>query len=114
MLSRRSFRIGIACAKVGANDIALPNPILLIEILSPGNKTDTWDNVWAYCTIPSVKEILIVSSTRIEAELLRRDAQGDWPPDAVTIAADATLSLDSIGLEVPLAEVYAGTYLVGA
>ena len=51
----------------------------MVEILSPTNKTETWTNVWAYTTIPTVKEILILHSVRIRAELLRRDDQNQWP-----------------------------------
>ena len=105
--------LGVSYAAVTAQDFALPDPILLVEILSPSNKRDTWNNVWAYCTIPSVREILIVASTRIEAELLRRDAAGHWPAEPTLIVADGTLTLDSIGLTLPLVDAYAGTYLVG-
>jgi hypothetical protein len=51
----------------------------MVEILSPTNKTETWTNVWAYTTIPTVEEILILHSVRIRAELLRRDDQNQWP-----------------------------------
>ncbi len=113
--ARRNMRVpdlGVSCAPVPGGQIALPDPILLIEIMSPGNKSDTWDNVWAYATIPSVKEILIVQSTRIEAALLRRQADGSWPPDPETIGAEATLALTCIGLGVPLRAAFAKTYLV--
>ncbi len=106
--------LGVSCAPVAANDVALPEPKLLVEILSPGNARDTWDNVWAYCTIPSVTEILVLASTRIEAELLRRDAAGHWPPDPQRIEDGGILELTTIGLSLPLREIYAGTYLVGA
>ena len=46
-------------------------PVLLVAILSPSNEAETRANIWAYTTIPSVQELLIVHSTRIEAELLR-------------------------------------------
>jgi Uma2 family endonuclease len=104
--------IGVSCALVTASDIALPEPLLLVEILSPGNGKDTWNNVWAYCTVPSVTEILILASTRIEADLLRRDANVHWPPDPTRIEDGGTLTLASIGLTVPLREIYEGTYLV--
>lgn len=29
---------------------ALTDPVALIEVLSPGNAANTWDNVWAYTT----------------------------------------------------------------
>lgn len=103
--------LGVTCTKVEASDQQMPDPILLIEVLSPGNSDDTWDNVWAYCTIPSVREIVVVHSTRIRAELLRRDAQGDWPENPEVIEKGGILNLASIGFEGPLTEVYADTYL---
>jgi Putative restriction endonuclease len=38
----------------------------------------TWENVWSYCTIPSVQEIAIVHSARVLAEMLRRGPDGHW------------------------------------
>ncbi len=109
--NRRVPDIGVTCAPDAPGEIALTDPILLIEIVSPGNKADTWANVLAYATIPTVREILVVSSTRIFAQLLRRGADGSWPPDADEIAADGVLILETIGLTVPLAVAYARTYL---
>ena len=48
----------------------------------PSNEAQTRANIWAYTTIPSVREILAVHSTRIEAELLRRGTDGNWPGGA--------------------------------
>jgi Uma2 family endonuclease len=104
--------LGVSCTPDAAGQIALPDPILLIEIMSPGNKKDTWDNVWAYTTIPSVREIAIIQSTRIEALLLCRQADGSWPADPELIGAEAALVLSSIGLSMPLASAYAKTYLL--
>ncbi len=106
--------VGVSCAKITAGDVALPEPILLVEILSPGNSSDTWDNVWAYCTVPTVTEILILASTRIEAQLLRRGADGHWPPDPTKIEHEGMLTLASISYMLPLKAIYEGTYLVEA
>lgn len=89
----------------------LEAPVLLIEILSPSNADETWANVWSYTTIPSVREILVVSSTEIGAELLRRGADGMWPEAAAHVGPDGRLQLDSIGMEVGLAEAYRTTNL---
>ena len=35
-------------------------PVLMVEILSPTNKTETWTNVWAYTTIPTVTDLASV------------------------------------------------------
>src|SRR5689334_18744953 len=33
---------------IGSGQIALPEPLLIVEILSPSNEAATWENVWAY------------------------------------------------------------------
>jgi Uma2 family endonuclease len=89
----------------------LPDPLILIEILSPINETETWANVWTYLTIPTVIEVLIVNSMRVEAELLRRNADGTWPEVPMRIGPEDALVLDSIGFSVPLAALYQTTTL---
>jgi Uma2 family endonuclease len=85
---------------------ALLDPVLLVEILSPSNETKTRANAWAYATIPSVQEVLILASTAIRAEILRRDEE---TPEI--IVGTETLRLASIGYAAPLAEFYATTDL---
>jgi Uma2 family endonuclease len=110
--SDTNFRIpdlGVSCAPLVPGDPTLPDPVLLIEILSPSNPRETWINVWAYTTIPSVQEILVVRSDVIGAQILRRTPAGTWPvvPDPVNDAVD----LRSIGLQLPLDTIYVGTWL---
>jgi Uma2 family endonuclease len=111
--SDRNYRIpdiGVTCAPPSEGQM-LPDPLILIEILSPSNETETHGNVWTYLTIPTVMEILIVNSTRMEAELLRRNADSTWPEVPLRIEPDDTLTLDSIGFSVPLAALYQTTTL---
>jgi Uma2 family endonuclease len=103
--------LGITATADAPGQRALPDPIVLIEILSPGNAKDTWGNVWAHTTIPSVREIVVVHSTRVLAELLRRGADGRWPDRTVRIEPDGALSLESIGFACGLREAYAQTHL---
>ena len=101
--------LGVSCAKTPDAEPALAEPVLLIEILSPSNQSHKWRNVWAYATIPSVAEILIVQSTRVEAKVLRRLADGTWPDAATDIPDGAALEIASIGLTLPLADLYTGS-----
>jgi hypothetical protein len=50
----------------------------LSSLLSPSNESETRENVWGYTTIPSVREILLIRSTRVAAELIRHGADGSW------------------------------------
>ena len=112
--SDRNYRvpdIGITCAPPSGGQM-VPEPLILIEILSPTNETETWANVWTYLTIPTVMEVLVVNSTRTEAELLRRNADGTWPELPARIGPeDALMRLDSISFSVPLATLYRTTTL---
>ena len=111
--ANRNYRIpdlGVTCAPP-SGELMLADPVLLIEILSPSNEAETWANIWAYTTIPSVTEILAVRSTRIEAELLRRLPDGNWPAEPVTLRAGDAVELRSVGLTVELAAFYETTTL---
>ncbi len=102
--------LAVTCAPPSSG-LMVPEPVLLIEILSPGNEIETRANIWAYTTVPSVVEILIVSSTKVEAELLRRRGDGLWPEEAVMIGAAEAVTLESIDFTVNLAEFYRTTAL---
>jgi Uma2 family endonuclease len=54
--------LAVTCAEVDAGQIALPEPLLIIEILSPTDEADTWENVLTYVSIPSVQEVLVLRS----------------------------------------------------
>jgi Uma2 family endonuclease len=106
--ANRNFRIpdlGVTCSPPSAEPM-LANPVLLIEILSPSNEAETWANIWTYTTIPSVTDILVVRSTRIEAELLSRQADGHWPAEPLLLRAGDTLRLVSIDLAADLKTFY--------
>ncbi len=109
----RNFRIpdiGVTCTKLTPDEPALPNPVLLIEILSPSNPAATWINVWAYTTIASIQEILIVRTDTPGVHILRPKSDGTWPDMPTTVEA-GDLTLNSIGLTLPLSALYAGTWL---
>jgi Uma2 family endonuclease len=102
--------LAVTCTRYDTEEYDVSNPILIAEILSPSNRADTWRNVWAFATIPSLREILLLSSTSVRAELLRRDSDGNWPA-ASTVIEDGDLILDSIDFTVPLAGIYRTTRL---
>ena len=112
-----NFRIpdlGVTCAANEKGAVMMPTPVLLVEVLLPGNAADTWDNVRNYATIPSVLEILILHQSVIKAEILRRDGAGAWPSNPALVEAAGTVQLASIGVDFPLRDAYAGTHLDAA
>jgi Uma2 family endonuclease len=103
--------LAVTCSDYDAEESALTNPVLLIEILSPSNQAETWANVWAYTTIPSVQEILVLKTASIGAELLRREPDGSWPSQPLSIDI-GNLTLTSIDFCFSLAAAYRTTRLV--
>jgi Uma2 family endonuclease len=104
--------LAVTCAPYQTEEAVLTDPVLLIEILSPSNQAKTWTNVWAYTSIPSVLEILILRADRIAADLLRRSPQGEWPERPVAIT-EGEVVLESIGFRMSLTDLYRGTRFAG-
>ena len=89
----------------------VPDPVLVVEVLSPGNQDSTRDNVRAYTTLPSVREIVVLHSTRILAEVHRRGPDGAWRPGPESVGSGGHLHLPSAALDCAIEDAYAGTWL---
>lgn len=97
--------LGVSCGRF-TDGRALADPVLLVEILSPSNEAKTRANAWAYATIPSVQEVLILSSSAVRAEVLRQEVE-----EPTIVVGAEILRLDSIGYAGRLADFYATTDL---
>ena len=106
--TNRNFFIpdaAVTCSERDTDPAALHHPVLVIEILSPSNRADTWRNIHAYMLIDSVREILVIHTQSVRVETLRRRADGSWPDD-VTAFTEGEFPLASIDLSVSLAALY--------
>jgi Uma2 family endonuclease len=114
--SDRNFMVpdlAVTCSAADMTGKALHEPVLLIEILSPSNHAETWRNVWAYMTIPTLLEILVIRTSSVGVDLLRRGDDGAWPERPLAIAG-GEFTLSSIGLRLPVAALYRGTGVITA
>jgi Uma2 family endonuclease len=111
LMNMRVPDLAVNCVGDERGQRALPDPILIVEILSPSNEAETRENVWAYTTIPSVREILLVRSTDIGFELFRRQDDGSWPEQPELIGTTGELVLGSIDFRTPLGALYQDTHL---
>jgi Uma2 family endonuclease len=98
--------LAVTCASLEPGDRLLREPVVVIEILSPSNKAETWQNVWSYVTIPSVREILVVYTAEVRIDLLRREPNGAWPDDPLALTSGDNVTLESIGFTVPISAFY--------
>lgn len=82
------------------------NPVVIVEVLSQNTEHyDRKQKFEHYKQIPSFREYLLVSQTRIRIELFRRTAGGDWT-SVVAEGWDSALELESIGVRLRLSDIY--------
>lgn len=106
--------IAVSWAPHNQGQIATPEPILVVGVLSPGTEAeDRRVKVPAYRTIPSPREIALIAQDRPAVTVERRGAGATWIVDQVT-GLDGVLRLDSLDFTVPLAELYRGLDIAGA
>jgi len=99
--------IAVTCTPPERGQQLLRNPLLIVEILSPGTALyDRQIKVSDYRRIPSVEEILLIDSASIFAEVLRREGNR-WITEIVR-GPHATLSLASLGLTAAMFDLYEG------
>jgi Uma2 family endonuclease len=89
---------------------ALKDPFLIVEILSPSTERhDRRIKLPVYRQIESVQEILLIDSDGLYAEVHRRTG-AQWITEILR-GSQARLSLTSVGIEVPLPDLYEGIAL---
>ena len=87
---------------------AITNPVVLIEVLSPGS--EAWDRggKWHhYQLIPTLREYLVVSQHQPTVDRFVRQDDGKWLLDTYR-GLNAELPIEAAGIRVPLAGIYRG------
>jgi Uma2 family endonuclease len=98
----------VTCDKADmATDHIFRAPTLVVEVLAPGTEGYDWSQKFAlYRRIPSLQEYLLVDPDTRRVEAFRRNAEDQWVLDDMSEAD--TLHAASLGIAVPMAEVFAG------
>jgi Uma2 family endonuclease len=101
----------VACSEqaAAANESqVVSDPVLVIEVLSPTTEaTDRREKLAAYRRLPSLQEYALVSQDSQQIEIYRR--QGDIGWLYITYEPGDTLELASVGVTLPISDLYAGT-----
>jgi Uma2 family endonuclease len=108
--------LAVTCVPRESGRRMLAEPVLIVEVLSPSTShIDRWRKVADYRTLPSVQEIVVVSSDERRVEVQRRTSDGWRVEDLIGQASirlgvcDGPIPLDAIyrdllpGLEEPQA-----------
>ena len=84
----------------------IANPILIVEILSKSTETkDRGEKFFAYQTIESLKEYILVSQDKLLVEQYIKQGDGSWKYLA-TIGLESIVKLESVAIESALKEIY--------
>ncbi|MCC5899963.1 MAG: Uma2 family endonuclease [Phormidium sp. BM_Day4_Bin.17] len=91
------------------NDEVL-DPIAIVEVLSPSTQAfDREDKFLFYRSIPNFCEYILVRQTVPSIDRYTRQESGWWLQEFS--GWEASLPIESIGLDMPLAEIYRGVNL---
>lgn len=94
----------------GAFDTVL-NPAVIVEILSPSTQRyDRGEKFMLYRSIPSLKEYILIDSESIQVEHYKRNDDNTWLLQEWKEQTDV-LTIATIGLALPLEELYSGVSL---
>ncbi len=92
----------LTCDPADDEEYFVTAPCLIVEVLSPGTeRIDRREKRFAYTTIDSLREYLLVDPDRRHVEIHRR--RDDWHPEVVT---EGRIRLESLAMDVPLETLY--------
>ena len=84
--NHRKPDIVITCTPNRAGDVFIPDPVVIIEILST-NEDETRDNIARFTSLGSVREIVLFHQDEPLAEVWRRGT-GEWPEDPEMVGGE--------------------------
>ena len=96
----------VACQREEPSEYYLQLPKLIFEVLSPSTEQiDRREKALNYRQIATLEEYVLVAQNRPHLEIQRR--ADNWRPTLIT-SPDATAEFHSIGLSLPLTQIYEG------
>jgi Uma2 family endonuclease len=110
-LSYRYPDLSISCdARDEAHDTFYEFPTLIAEVLSPGTESvDRIDKFKEYIQLPTLQHYLLISADQIRVECYRRGEGRMWL--YFQYETGDIITLDSIGVELPIEQIYKGIEL---
>lgn len=90
----------------GPGTSVITNPILLVEVLSPGTESkDRGEKFIRYQTIETLHSYLLVSQETPRVEQFSRAENGHWVYEAIT-GREAAITIPALSITLSLADIY--------
>jgi Uma2 family endonuclease len=100
--------VTVECGEAGLRDMAVADPRVVIEVLSPSTMSfDRVRKLPEYQSIASMAHILLVDTEQPRIDLWSREPDGSWRTFALD-GLDAKLELPAVGASLSLADIYEG------
>jgi Uma2 family endonuclease len=104
----------VDCGRGSAQDMEAREPVVLFEVLSPtSHREDLIFKPEEYKRLPAVRHFIVAYQDEPLLKVWRRDPDGGWSDDYLQ-GLDAVLTLEALGTELPLSEIYEGVELTAA
>lgn len=98
----------VTCTPFSDRDQLVPNPVIVFEVVSPSSvRIDRVTKLREYQAVPSIRRYIIVEPAIAALTVLSRDYAGE-AFRATGLSDTDILRLPEIGIEIPVAELYAG------
>jgi len=108
--------VAVVCGKVALADEhkdCYTNPAVVVEVLSPSSeKYDRGEKFRRYRTLPSLKDYILVDQRRVLVEHFTREPGNTWTLRDYQ-ALDDELRIETIGISIPLHQIYEGVEIPG-
>lgn len=99
----------VRCGPLADEALECGDPIVVVEVLSPSTRSeDLVRKRWAYQAIQTLAHLVYVDAARIEIEIATRAPDGRWWSVFCNRLTER-LHLEALGLDLVLADIYAGT-----
>lgn len=106
--------ISIICGDIVSSPLdadTATQPVVLIEILSPSTRLyDRGEKFALYRDIPTLKEYVLIDAHSVRVEVYRMNERSNWELQEYR-SIEETLQIQSVGVSIPLREVYEGAKL---
>jgi Uma2 family endonuclease len=90
----------------GDKDLAATAPVLIAEVISPSSATDDLgDKAAQYLRLANLAAYLVIAQDEPKAWVWVRGTTG-FPPGPVVVSEDGLIRIPSLGVELPLSEIY--------
>ncbi len=108
--------LSIVCGKeefLNDDDWNLLNPTVIVEVLSPSTRSyDRGDKFKLYRDIRGLKQYILIDTEKVSIEVWSVNTSGRWGDLIEYRDINDLLTISSIGVVIPVTDIYAGTGLV--